>query len=91
MVYTKIIKYCQREMFCLSFSQVVVNVVVGWRILMFYHTTIVLVFSSIYDSNSGYDVVSKVVREQPQVEVQGDQENVLAKYISFLGYHLNLL
>ena len=83
MVYTKIIKYCQREMFCLSFSQVVVNVVVGWRMLMFYHPTIVLVFSSIYDSNLGYDVVSKVVREQPQVEVQGDQENVLAKYIPF--------
>ena len=28
-------------------------------------------------------MVSKVAREQPQVEVQGDQENVLAKYIPF--------
>ena len=52
-------------------------------LLMFYHPTLVLVFSSIYDSNLEYDVVSKVVREQPQVEVQGDQENVLAKYIPF--------
>ena len=62
-------------------------------LLMFYHPTLVLVFSSIYDSNLGYDVVSKVVWEQLQqfcfllVKDQcmwraiRNEENVLAKCI----------